>query len=189
MLMKNYYYLFLLFCICFSVAHPVAMEAQEVVQQKAIRMELKNERLPEVLKRLEKITGYKIMFTYDDINHLGVSGTIESSDIKEVMNLIVGNKPLDYRIDGQYIYVTLRESGKKLNAERQKEILLRGSVKDMGGLPLPGVAVQVKGTTQGVTTNMEGEYYGKGCRKAYSCIFFRGYGNPRSSFRKGKTSY
>ena len=53
-------------------------------------MELKNERLTEVFKRLEKITGYKIMFTYDDISQLGVNATIESSDIKDVMNVIIG---------------------------------------------------------------------------------------------------
>ena len=144
MLMKNYCYLFLLFCLCFSVCQPVSLEAQEVVQKETIRMELKNERLPEVFERLEKITGYKIMFTYDDISQLGVNATIESSDIKDVMNVIIGDKPLDYRVDGQFIYVTLRERVKKANNELQKEILLRGSVKDMDGLPLPGVAVQVK---------------------------------------------
>ena len=32
-----------------------------------------------------------------------------TSDINKVMDLIIGDKELDYRIDGQYIYVTLRE--------------------------------------------------------------------------------
>ena len=87
-------------------------------------MELKNERLTEVFKRLEKISGYKIMFTYDDISQMSVNGTIDSSDVKEVMNMIIGDKPLDYRVDGQFIYVTLRERVKKANNELQKEILL-----------------------------------------------------------------
>ena len=80
-LMKKHCLLFLLFCFCCSIGQPIAVAAQEVVQ-KNIRLELKNERLPEVFKRLEKISGYKIMFTYDDVNHLGVTGTVESSEIK-----------------------------------------------------------------------------------------------------------
>ena len=188
MLMKKYCYLFLLFCFCFSVCQPLSVEAQEVVQKKSIRIEVKNERLPEVFKRLEKESGYKIMFTYDDVNHLNVSGTIDSSDIKVVMNMIIGDKPLDYRIDGQFIYVTLREREKKANNELQKEILLRGSVKDMDGLPLPGVAVQVKGTTQGVSTDMDGEYYImiKGVEKPVLVFSFVGMETQEVPFEKGK---
>ena len=186
--MKNSCLLFLLFYIFCSVGYPVAAEAQEVVQKKNIRLEVKNERLPEVFKRLEKESGYKIMFTYDDVNHLKVDKVIESSDIKKVMDLIIGNQPLDYRIDGQYIYVTLRESEKKLNVDKQKEILLRGSVKDIDGLPLPGVAVQVKGTTQGVSTDMDGEYYimVKGVEKPVLVFSFVGMETQEISFTKGK---
>ena len=186
--MKNSFLLFLLFYIFCSVGYPVAAEAQEVVQKKNIRLEVKNERLPEVFKRLEKESGYKIMFTYDDVNHLKVDKVIESSDIKKVMDLIIGNQPLDYRIDGQYIYVTLRESEKKLNVDKQKEILLRGSVKDIDGLPLPGVAVQVKGTTQGVSTDMDGEYYimVKGVEKPVLVFSFVGMETQEISFTKGK---
>lgn len=43
--------------------------------------------------------------------------------------------------------------------QQQKERLLRGVVSDQDGNPLPGVAVQVKGTTSGTTTNEDGEYY------------------------------
>ena len=45
------------------------------------------------------------------------------------------------------------------SSQQQKERLLRGLVTDKDGLPLPGVTVQVKGTTQGTTTNGDGEYY------------------------------
>ena len=188
MLMKNYYCLFLLFCFCFSICQPISVEAQEVVQKKTIQMELKNERLPEVFKRLEKISGYKIMFTYDDISKMSVNGTIESSDIKKVMNMIIGDKPLDYRIDGQFIYVTLRERAKELGVEKEKDRLLRGTVADMGGTPLPGVAVQVKGTDQGVVTNGNGEYYimVKGVKNPILVFSFLGMETQEVAFEKGK---
>ncbi|MBQ8501852.1 MAG: carboxypeptidase-like regulatory domain-containing protein, partial [Bacteroides sp.] len=121
-------------------------------------MELKNERLPQVLKRLEKITGYKIMFTYDDIIHWGLNGRIDSRDIKEVMDVVVANKPLDYRIDGQYIYVTLRESERKQLNERRKLIEVSGSVLDKDRVPLAGVNVLVVGTNKGIVTDADGNY-------------------------------
>lgn len=51
------------------------------------------------------------------------------------------------------------EKTKIQSSQQQKERLLRGTVTDKTGQPLPGVAVQVKGTDQGVITNAEGEYY------------------------------
>jgi hypothetical protein len=151
-------------------------------------MELKNERLPEVFKRLEKISGYKIMFTYDDISQMSVNGTIDSSDVKEVMNMIIGDKPLDYRIDGQFIYVTLRERGKELSVEKEKDRLLRGTVADMGGIPLPGVSVQVKGTDQGAITDANGEYYimVKGVKNPVLIFSFMGMQTQEIAFEKGK---
>ena len=156
-LMKKHCLLFLLFCFCCSIGQPIAVAAQEVVQ-KNIRLELKNERLPEVFKRLEKISGYKIMFTYDDVNHLGVTGTVESSEIKEVMDYIISNKPLDYRIDGMYIYVTLRENEKKRLDAESKFIQVEGRVFDKNKIPLIGVNVLVIGTNNGVITDEAGNF-------------------------------
>ena len=45
------------------------------------------------------------------------------------------------------------------NSLKQDELLLRGSVKDKNGAPLPGAIIQVKGTTHGATTDANGEYY------------------------------
>ncbi len=156
--MKNYCWLVLLFCFCFSIFHPATVSAQDV-EQKNIRLELKNERLPEVLKRLEKVSGYKIMFTYDDINHLKVNGTIESSDINKVMDLIIGDKELDYRIDGQYIYVTLREKKNLASTQTEKSALsVDGRVLDVDRMPLAGVNVLIVGSNQGVITDENGRF-------------------------------
>ena len=51
------------------------------------------------------------------------------------------------------------EKSDKQVSQQQKELLLRGLVTDKDGTSLPGVAVQVKGTSQGTTTNADGEYY------------------------------
>ena len=93
-----------------------------------------------------------------------------------------GNLSLQAKTDGN-------ESVKMLERnDQQKELLLRGSVKDKEGFPLPGVAVQVKGTSQGTTTDADGEYYimVKGVEKPVLVFSFIGMETQEVPFEKGK---
>ena len=74
------------------------------------------------------------------------------------------------------------------SSQQQKERLLRGLVTDKDGFPLPGVAVQVKGTTQGTTTNGDGEYYimVKGVENPVLVFSFIGMETQEIPFEKGK---
>lgn len=74
------------------------------------------------------------------------------------------------------------------SSQQQKERLLRGSVTDKEGYPLPGVAVQVKGTTQGTTTNEDGEYYimVKDVENPVLVFSFIGMETQEIPFEKGK---
>ena len=65
-----------------------------------------------------------------------------------------GNITLHAESEGKAV-----EKSDKQVSQQQKELLLRGLVTDKDGTSLPGVAVQVKGTSQGTTTNADGEYY------------------------------
>lgn len=73
-------------------------------------------------------------------------------------------------------------------SQQQKDRLLRGKVTDKAGDPLPGVAIQVKGTSQGVTTNADGEYYimVKGVETTVLVFTFVGMETQEVSFSKGK---
>ena len=73
-------------------------------------------------------------------------------------------------------------------SQQQKDRLLRGKVTDKAGDPLPGVAVQVKGTSQGVTTNADGEYYimVKGVETPVLVFSFVGMEPQEITFEKGK---
>ena len=95
-----------------------------------------------------------------------------------------GNLSLQAKIDGN-------ESVKMLERnDQQKELLLRGSVKDKEGFPLPGVAVQVKGTSQGTTTDADGEYYimVKGVEKPILVFSFIGMETQEVPFEKVSTA-
>ena len=73
-------------------------------------------------------------------------------------------------------------------SQQQKELLIRGSVKDAAGFPLPGVTVQIKGTSQGTTTDEDGEYYimVKGVENPVLVFSFIGMETQEVKFQKGK---
>ena len=73
-------------------------------------------------------------------------------------------------------------------SQQQKELLIRGSVKDADGFPLPGVTVQIKGTNQGTTTDADGEYYimVKEVENPVLVFSFIGMETQEVKFQKGK---
>ena len=61
--MRNNWNLFIVCFLCVLCFQPYQVNAQ-TQSQKKITIEISNERLPSVLKRLEKLSRYKILFTY-----------------------------------------------------------------------------------------------------------------------------
>lgn len=74
------------------------------------------------------------------------------------------------------------------NPQQQKELLFRGLITDKEGAPLPGAAIQVKGTNQGTTTDINGEYYlmVKGVAKPVLVFSFIGMKTQEVAYTKGK---
>jgi len=124
-------------------------------KDKEIVLEVKNERLPQVFKRLEKATHYKIMFISEDLNKYEMDGVIRAKDIHDAMRQIIGDKALEYVIDNQFITVTSKEDKGEQEAE---PIKIQGKVVDENGVPVPGVNVKVHGTKRGAITDLDGRY-------------------------------
>ena len=95
-----------------------------------------------------------------------------------------GNISLQASTGGNEAVVVMEDK-----TQEQTELFLRGIVKDQEGEPLPGVAIQVKGTTQGTTTDIEGEYYlvVTGIEKPVLVFSFIGMESQEIMFQKGKS--
>lgn len=154
-----FYYLLFLFL---SVCAWQTVEAQ-TIKTKEIRLEIKNERLPQVFKRLEKVSGYKILFTYDDLNQFVVTGSLKARNIDEALKIVIGNKPLEYTIDEEYINVVLKEKAKNSNSasngpKEDAVVVLQGRILDSSMDPLPGVSIAVKGKPIGTISAADGSF-------------------------------
>ena len=107
--MRRKWYLFITCIACICLLSPQA-NAQTTTTKTEITIEFNNERLPSLLKRLEKVSGYKILFTYDDVKKYTVSGSAKNKGIKEILEIILNDKPLEYHIEDQFITITSKNS-------------------------------------------------------------------------------
>ncbi len=147
-----------LFLLATFLYPPLTTQAQDA-KTKKITMEFKNENLPSAFKRLQKASGYVILFTYDDVNKYTITGKVKEKTISEVLNFVLAGKPLEYSIEGNYVHVTLKKQGRQVEYRDNRKIaVVKGTVVDREGLPLPGANILIKGSTKGTVTDMDGKY-------------------------------
>lgn len=107
-----------------------------------------------VLNAIEKQSNYRFLYN----NNLQgvkqkVSFAVQDADVKEVLDLVLGNTGLTYRFLENNLVVIKEEEQEKPDAAT-----ISGKVMGDNGAPLAGVAVQVKGTARGTVTNNEGVF-------------------------------
>ncbi len=61
---------------------------------------------PLFLNVLKKVSGYKVLFIYDEISSYTSTGKVEKATVDEALKVIIGKNPLKYHIDGQFINIT-----------------------------------------------------------------------------------
>ena len=145
--MKNLKSLFLLLIIL--VVGTTTAQAQSKVTVNISKGKLEN-----VLKEIDKNSDYEIRFERNDVKDYE-AGPIEvrEASIKDVMDLCIAYAPtLSYSIDGSIVTVS------KGQQKASKNLTVKGVVTDDIGEPLVGAYVVVKGTKNGVTVGLDGDY-------------------------------
>lgn len=122
---------------------------------KRVTMEFKGESLPSVFKKLEKLSGYKILFTYDDVSKYQATGSLKDATVKNALDVILKGKPLEYKIEGNFINVTLRKTGSSDNGSKKISGVV---VSKEDGLPIIGATVRIVGTDKGTATDFDGKF-------------------------------
>ena len=131
-------------------------ESQAQERKEEIRLEVTQKPLSQVFRQLEKSTGYKFMFSHDDVKGLQVTRKVQAGDIETVLKQLLEGLPLTYSIKGKFVYIVPKK-GVPAAAEQSKKTV-RGQVVDAAGNPLPGVSILVKGTKTGTATDLDGNY-------------------------------
>lgn len=121
--------------------------------QEKINLRVKKTAIGGVLRSIEKQTNYRFLYN-NDLKEMKdkVSINVENAPLEEVLNLILHRTRLLYQMMENNLVVI------KENPNAPVDVTVTGKVLGEGGIPLAGASVQVKGTTNGTTTNNEGSF-------------------------------
>ena len=180
---------YFLFVFSLLALPPQIVEAQDVKTEK-IELVAKNESLPQVFRKLEKKSNYKVNYVTKDLEGLRFTGTVHATSIREAMKQILRNLPLTFTVDGQFITITKKKVEKpeqqSLDHPRQEPIKVQGKVVDENGTPLPGVTVKIHAGKTGVMSDLDGHYNIKAQPDDVLTFSFIGYKTEQVPI-KGKT--
>ena len=133
--------------------------------------------LPTALKKLEQASGYRILFTYSDVENYQVTTSLHDANITQAVEKVLEDKPLSYQQKGEEYIIIFSEKVKKMNS-------LKGQVSDKDGLPAIGATILLKKDEKVVTgniTNEKGIYFVPNIPNGnyLLCISFIGYEDIR----------
>lgn len=122
--MKTKIFYLLLVFMSFTLALPAQTKDR-------ISIELKGETLPTALKKLEQVSGYRILFTYSDVQSYRVTASIHDNSITQAVEKILEDKPLTYVRKGEEYIIILSKTVQKT------PVAIRGMVVDEKQQPMP----------------------------------------------------
>ena len=129
--------------------------AAQVPSKETLSFECKNESLASAFQRLERASGYKILFTYEDVQSYRATVSMKNRPVTAIMDALLSGHPLAYRVEGKYITVTPQ---KKKEGKSTSPHAVSGKVVDSQGVPIPGVSVVSDDQSLKGITNAEGAF-------------------------------
>lgn len=120
-----------------------------------ISLDKSNASLTETLKEIHEQSGFNILYNAKMLKKAEpVNVHMQDTELSEVLKQCFKDQPFGYVINNNTIVVT----PKAVEVVPVQDVVITGQVKDDKGLPLPGVTVKVKGTTEGAQTGADGTY-------------------------------
>jgi len=142
------------------------IQANSYSQNTKISLNYDHVSMAEVFKEIEHKSEFRFLYKNSevDINSI-VSIHVKKKSIHEILNLLFMDLPLNYEVlDNRQIILT-KQFIRSLNANKststkqvKQQKTVSGNIVDSSGMPLPGANVIEKGTSNGVTSDFDGNF-------------------------------
>lgn len=138
-----------IFLMVFTVLQTLAGTVKS--QTSGLTLNVKQTKVEDILLQIENQSNFVFLYNKDLIDvEKTASISVKNSAVEDVLHLLFEGTNINYKMMGRQIVLSPSFS------EQQKKVT--GKVTDTNGESLPGVAVTVKGTTNGTITSIEGTY-------------------------------
>ncbi|TDE04642.1 SusC/RagA family TonB-linked outer membrane protein [Flavobacterium hiemivividum] len=148
----------LLLLTTLSVVHATGLYSQKT----KVSLIANNIEVAKVIEKIESETDYKFIFNNRSVNlDRTIDIKVKDETINSVLNILFKGTSTDYKVTGTHIVLTSKQepiSNQFSNSKANADIVIRGTVTDEMGLPLVGVSIAVRGTSQGTFTNFDGKF-------------------------------
>jgi TonB-linked SusC/RagA family outer membrane protein len=154
-----------------GIAYSSPLKAQDILD-KTVNMSVTNTTLLDVVNYLQKNNNVKFIYSKSAINiSQKITASFENQPLKTVLDQVFKNNGIDYEVLkdrivlGKLSDINMKGNSGDIVGDNSGNlggtvitIPVSGKVIDDKGLPIPGATVVEKGTTNGVTTGIDGSF-------------------------------
>ncbi len=149
--------------LLFTVFLVVNLYASTYSQNTKLNLDYTDIQLKQLFDRISEQSEFRFIYNNNVVNDdIHVSVKAKDAKIDVILENILHNAKLEYRIVDKHVIVFPEESGEPglsaINGSGMQQTSVSGKVTDEMGTPLPGVSISIKGTTQGTITDGDGKF-------------------------------
>lgn len=152
----------------------------------SLQLKLDNVTVKKAMTELKQKSGYSFVYEAADIDTKRVV-SVNANTLKDAIDQILKDQYANYEISGKNIIIQKKESTEGNAAKQSDNKVVTGIIRDMSGEPIIGATVKVKGSSQGVVTDYDGNYQISIPHDAVLEISYIGYDNQTISVNGRKT--
>ncbi|MEN8117114.1 MAG: SusC/RagA family TonB-linked outer membrane protein [Bacteroidota bacterium] len=121
---------------------------------------LEQKQVAEVLREIEDNSNFRFFYQREQVDvEKVITINAEENSVEEILSAIFKDEGVGFKVlDNNLILIAPEKMDFSEIQEMAQQKSVSGKVTDERGLPLPGVAIVVKGTSNGTVTSVDGEY-------------------------------
>ena len=147
------------FCFLINLSISSVLAADTYAQSTILTLQMNNKPIKEVFNYIEKNSEFVFVYLDNVIDSRKVVDVnLHNQPITVILDELFKGTDLTYKIDNRQILIKRKETKESSFLSVQQTIDITGVVKDDVGEPVIGANILVKGTNNGVITDMEGRF-------------------------------
>ncbi len=144
------------------------IEANTYSQNTKFTLELKNVTVENVFNQIKNNSEFNILYATGEIDlQRLVSISVKRQRVEKILKQLFSSTPITFKIIDKQIVLSIQKESAipntpkkvgKINLVEKVQNMVTGTVKDVGGTPLPDVNITISGTAKGSKTDFDGNF-------------------------------